>query len=233
MGVVQGVAEVLPVSSSAQLSLLPWLLGWDAPGDRTGFAAGLHAGSALGIAVALRKDVRTSDLRAVARATAPAALAGLLAQKAIEHRLGDPGRTAGALAGAGLLLWIADLGPEHRPVGPTDTTVAGLAQVAALVPGVSRSGATLTALRARGIGRDDALRHSLVLSLPVTVGAATLTAWRAQQLPALLPSGLAAVTAWATTRAALPVSPQLFAGTAVYRLGLAAVVAVRLRKEHR
>lgn len=229
------------MSSSAQLSLLPWLLRWDDPTDRTGFAAGLHAGSALGIGLALRNEVRGADLRALAVATVPASVVGLLAQDHIERRLGGPGRTAAALAGAGVLLWLADLGPENRSIGPTDTTVAGLAQMAALLPGVSRSGATLTALRARGIARDDALHHSLLLSLPVTIGAAGFTAWRARRPPPLVASVLAAATAWATTRAVRPVSPRLLPGSAVYRLGLAAVVAVRLRsqrplevtKEHR
>jgi undecaprenyl-diphosphatase len=234
------VAEVLPVSSSAQLSLLPWLLRWDAPRDRTGFAAGLHAGSAVGIALALHEELRTTDVGALARATVPAAVAGLLAQDVVERRLGGPGRTAAALAGAGVLLWLADRSPGQRPVGPADTAAAGLAQVAALVPGVSRAGATVTVLRARGVDRDAALRHSLLLSLPVTVGAAGLTAWRARQAPALVPSVLAAAASWVTTRQVLPVSPALFPASAVYRLGVAAAVAVRLRslppqakKEHR
>lgn len=221
------------MSSSAQLSLLPWLLGWDAPTDRTGFAAGLHAGSALGIAVALKDDVGSADLGSLLRATAPAAVVGVLCQDVVERRLGGPGRTAGALAAAGVLLWLADRTPGRRPVTVADTKVAGLAQVAALVPGVSRTGATVTALRARDVDRDEALRHSLVLSLPVTVGAAGLTAWRTRRVPALLPSSVAALTSWATTRAVLPVSARLFPGSAVYRLGIAAVVAVRLRREHR
>ena len=221
------------MSSSAQLSLLPWLLRWESPNDRTGFAAGLHAGSALGIALALHDDVRTADIGGLARATLPAAAVGFLVQDLVERRLGGPGRTAAALAGAGVLLWLADRRPELRPVSPADTSVAGLAQVAALVPGVSRSGATLTALRMRGVGRDEALRHSLVLSLPVTLGAAGLTTWRTRQAPALVPTALAAATSWAATRAVLPVTPRLFPGSAVYRLGIAAVVAARLRRENR
>lgn len=183
--------------------------------------------------MALREDVRRADAAAVLRATLPAAAVGLVAQEVVERRLGTPGRTAGALAAAGALLCLADRRPSVRAVTPADTAVAGLAQVAALIPGVSRAGATLTALRARGADRDDALRHSLVLSLPITAGAAGLTAWRSQQAPPLVPVALAAAASWATTRAVLPVSSRLLPVSGVYRLVLAAVVAVRLRREHR
>ena len=87
LGVVQGVAEVVPVSSSAQLVLLPWLLGWDSPDDRTTFAAALHAGSCAGIGVALRRDLLALDRRTlamVAAASVPAAVAGALVADRVE-----------------------------------------------------------------------------------------------------------------------------------------------------
>jgi len=90
------VAEVVPVSSSAQLTLLPWLLRWEQPEDRTTFAAALHAGSCLGLTVALRRDLTTLDRRTaklVLLTSLPAAAAGLLAQDAVERRLGRPGPT--------------------------------------------------------------------------------------------------------------------------------------------
>src|SRR5206468_9096972 len=83
LGVVQGVAEVLPVSSSAQLTLLPWLLGWEEAADRTTFAAALHAGSCAGIAWSLRDDIRRlrpRDVMTIAATSLPAAVAGYLAQ---------------------------------------------------------------------------------------------------------------------------------------------------------
>jgi undecaprenyl-diphosphatase len=168
-------------------------------------------------------------------ASLPAAAAGLVAQDAIERRLGRPGPTAALLAGAGVLLWAADRRPQDKGVGPVEAAVAGLAQVVALAPGVSRSGATLTALRARGVRRDEAVRFSMLMSLPVTAGAALLTMVRANTAPPAGPTGLAAVTALTTAVTVNRASRRFVSAAAVYRLGLATAVAVRLRtgKEQR
>jgi undecaprenyl-diphosphatase len=227
---VQGVAEVVPVSSSAQLHLLPWLAGWPAVDERTTVAAGLHLGSAVGLAAALRPG--PGELTAVLPTTVPAAVAGLLTQELVERRLGRPGPTAALLAAAGVALLVADRRPASHPVTGTDRAVAGVAQVVALAPGVSRAGATLTALRLRGVRRDDALRTSLVMSLPVTVGAAVLTAARSRRTPALVPSLVAGVASFATARNVVG-SSRLYSGSALYRLALAGAVAARLRKENR
>jgi undecaprenyl-diphosphatase len=230
----------VPVSSSAQLTLLPWLLGWDDAEDRTTLAAGLHAGSCLGIAWALRSDLRALDRRTaalLAAGTVPAAVAGLLAADAVEARLGRPPQLAPLLAGAGSLLWLADRGPESRTVvGPRQAAAASLAQVLALAPGVSRAGATLTVLRAGGVERRTALRFSLLMSLPVTAGAAGLTLLRSRRPPLReLAVGVpvAAVTAVAAASAQRRRPGGSARGAALYRLGLAAVVAVRLRQERR
>jgi undecaprenyl-diphosphatase len=220
---------VVPVSSSAQLTLLPWLLQWDGPADRTGFAAGLHAGSALGIAAAVRP--RPRELPRAMLATVPAALVGTLAQGAVERRLGGPGPTAVLLAGAGIVLLLADRAPQSRPAERRDVLLAGGAQIAALAPGVSRSGITISALRLRGVTREEALRTSLVLSLPVTLGAAALTARRSRSAPAPLPTALAAVSAYITARRVRGVSAGFLSGSALYRLAVAGAVGARLRKE--
>lgn len=295
------MAEVVPVSSSAQLVLVPWLLGWPPPPDRTTFAAGLHAGSCLGIAWALRSDLRALDRRTaalVAVASVPAALAGLVAADAVEERLGRPPQLAAALAGAGALMWWVDAracrregarggGPVSASVprdghdrrgrgraqrfarrdrrraagthaaGPlaelfarrdrrreagthcADPAVpvaaallAGAAQVVALVPGVSRSGATLTALRAAGVARAEAERFSLLMSLPVTAGAAGLTLLRARRAPAgTAPGALAAALAGAVAASRVGRHPGTpLRGAALFRIALAAAVAVRLRR---
>lgn len=245
LGLTQGVAEVVPVSSSAQLVLLPWLLGWAPPADRTTFAAGLHAGSCLGIAWAARDDLRRLDRRTLAQlaaATVPAAVSGYVAADAVEQRLGRPHQLAALLAGAGALLWWADAHAEgHRAgadVGPREAAYAGLAQVTALVPGVSRSGATLTALRLAGVDREAAQRFSLLLSLPVTAGAAVLTLARTPRaelvgsLRRLAPGALAAAGAGATTvTLSRRRGRRSLRGAALYRLGLAAVVVRRLARE--
>jgi undecaprenyl-diphosphatase len=244
------------VSSSAQLALLPWLAGWEPPADRTRFAAGLHAGSTAGLALALRDDLaslRPAEARRFVLSAAPAAVAGLLLQDVVERRLGGPRRTAALMAASAAALWVADrqgdsgprasrdrgkelppLGgadlPRSREVDARDVTMAALAQVAALAPGVSRTGVTLTALRARGVDREQALRTSLLMSIPVTVGAAGLTAVRGRARPPLVPTALAAGTAYATARR-VPSARTVVATSVAYRLVLAAAVAVRRAKE--
>jgi len=288
------VAEVVPVSSSAQLVLLPWLLGWPPARDRTAFAAGLHAGSCLGIGWALRHELLTLDRRTVllvAGASVPAAVAGALAADAVEERLGRPPQLAALLAGAGLLMWAVDARAERRPtgpearrpqgsepepatvppdgqaphvsawrdsrrygrtsygpaeagasggaeprIGPREAAWAGCAQIVALIPGVSRSGATLTALRAAGVPRPEAERFSLLMSLPVTAGAAALTLLRAdprrlvpltrELAPGVLTAALAGGLA-VRRRSGRPGTP--LRGAALYRLGLATAVVLRLR----
>ena len=235
LGLIQGIAEVVPVSSSAQLTLLPWLVGAEPAGDRTTLAAGLHAGSCAGIAWSLRSELpdrRTTGL--VALSSVPAALAGLLAGEVVERRLGRPGPTAGLLALAGLALWAADHRPEDvAAVGAREATVAGLAQVLALAPGVSRSGATLTALRLLRVDAAAASRFSILMSLPITAGAAGLTLLRNRHAPAgELAVGIpvAAVTSALAARSLLRPGVRPARAAAVYRLGLAAAVAVRLHR---
>ena len=227
---VQGVAEVVPVSSSAQLVLVPWLLGWEQPGDRTAAAAALHAGSCLGIlAVTGVPDRRTAAT--VLATSLPAAVAGLLGADAVERRLGRPPQLAALLAVAGAVLWAADhWSPQTRQVGSSQACCAALAQVAALVPGVSRSGATLTALRLAGVERAAAERFTLLMSLPVTAGAAGLTLVRSRSLPpgALVGAAAAGLSAAAAVRLR-PVGATATA-PALYRLALATVVAVRLAR---
>ena len=230
---VQGVAEVVPVSSSAQLVLLPWLLGWQSPADRTGFAAGLHAGSCVGIAAVVgRPDRRTAVL--VAATSVPAAVAGLLAADRVEARLGRPPQLAALLAGAGALLWAVDRwSPQDRQVGGREAAYAAAAQVAALVPGVSRSGATLTALRLAGVERSAAQRFSLLMSLPVTAGAAGLTLARNRSLTpqTVLGAGTAALAGAAAAGTVSRRGGDSAALAAAYRLGLAVIVARHLRRK--
>ena len=216
--------------------LVPWLLGWEPAGDRTAFAGALHAGSCAGIgAVVGVPDRRTAAL--VAATSVPAAVAGLLAADRVEARLGRPPQLAALLAAAGVLLWAADRwSPQERTaVGPREAALAAAAQVTALVPGVSRSGATLTALRLAGVERAAAERFSLLMSLPITAGAAGLTLARARRLEpgtvpaALAAAGSAAAVAWARSRR----PGRSATGPALYRLGVAAVVARRLLRKDR
>lgn len=137
------------------------------------------------------------------------------------------------MGAAGVLLWVADRRPAERSVGGREAAVASLAQVAALVPGVSRSGATLTALRALRVKREDAMRFSMLMSLPITAGAAALTMLRARTVPRAVPTLLSGVAAGVTAGVASGGSHRLVSGAALYRLGVATAVAFRLRRESR
>ncbi|HWH27685.1 MAG TPA: undecaprenyl-diphosphate phosphatase [Mycobacteriales bacterium] len=249
LGLVQGVAEVVPVSSSAQLVLLPRLLGWPDPPHRTAFAALLHAGSTLGLAVALRAELRelvtTSRGRrrvgVFAATCLPAAVAGLALHDDVEQRLGSPRQVAVLLGAAGAFMWAADRRTERvDEVRPRDAAAAAAAQLLALAPGVSRHGATLTALRLCGVERAAATRFSLLMSMPVTGGAALVPLAKADRatlraLARLAAVGLPAATGAAAAAAAVwrrdPGRPLTAA--AVYRLVVAALTLARLRTRSR
>jgi undecaprenyl-diphosphatase len=201
LGLAHGPTELLPVSSSGHVTLIAWLCGWSyAELDlelRKDFEVALHAGTAAALllgagreAIRRRADggwlrellgARTlRDRRAVvvlALGIGPPAVVGLLGGSRIE-RLGTPRRIAGGLAAGSLALAVADLrgGGERRAgdAGPLDGLLLGLAQAAALMPGISRNGATLTVGRARGFGRAAADELSRDCGLPVIVGAVGL-----------------------------------------------------------
>jgi undecaprenyl-diphosphatase len=214
LGLLQGPAELLPVSSSAHVGLVPWALGWRhaaLPGAaRKEVEVALHAGTAAALALGGRSRARPALLAA---ATTPPALAGLLFERAVEMRLGTPRSIAAGLLAGAAAMTIADRRPGRRPAD--EATVAdgawlGAAQALALVPGVSRSGATRSAARARSFGRADAAELSRAVALPVLAGAAALkgvrlarrrpgaATWRALGAGA----AAAAVSTWATLRAA-------------------------------
>ena len=155
----------------------------------------------------------------------------------VERRLGGRRQLAGLLAGAGLLLWASDRRRADRPVTPIAASGAAAAQVLALAPGVSRLGGTLTALRLTGVARDTAQRHSLLMSLPITAGAAGLTLARAdrqalRELAPTLLSGLpvAALTSALATRALLRRGRAPVAAAAIYRLAVAAALTRRTKE---
>jgi undecaprenyl-diphosphatase len=244
LGAVQGPTELLPVSSSAHTTLLPWLAGSpyaELPGRaRKEFEVALHAGAGLALALAMRRELLAEvvhlDRRGAATivlSTLPPALAGYALEGPIERRLGGPGAMATGLMVGAVAMGLADLRPgalRHRPpaksrgvgllparvragtrargrapqngkhphgerthgertcsgrlqrdAGPGDGLALGIAQALALAPGISRSGATLTAARGRGFGRAEAARLSWHAALPVLLGASVLKGWRLRQ----------------------------------------------------
>jgi undecaprenyl-diphosphatase len=183
-GVVQGITEFLPISSSAHLLLLPWFFGWPDPG--LAFDVALHWGTLLGVVVYYRRDCAqmlktifsNSLLWKIAFATLPAVVAGVLVKDLAETAFRSPWITAGTLSGVGLLLYFAD-----RTGRGSDTLdqlswkkalAVGCFQALALVPGVSRSGITMSAALLFGLDRSAAVRLSFLLSIPVTLGAGLL-----------------------------------------------------------
>lgn len=220
LGLLHGPAELVPVSSSGHVAALPWLLGWEVAGwdgaRRKELQVALHAGTAAALLVVLR-PARMRPLLAAA-ALLPPAVAGLALERRIEDRLGTPVTLAAGLLAGGAALVLADRAPALRGDGQADVAdglALGLAQAAALVPGVSRNGATLAAARARGFGRADASRLSWEVALPVLVGATALKGWRvaarsqagghaarrASARPLALGAGAAFLSTLATARA--------------------------------
>lgn len=216
LGVVQGLTELLPISSSGHLILVPWLGDWTYLKDHDQFNqtfdVALHLGTLVAVVTYFRRDIlvlllaffaslrrrraATAEERVawlVAIATVPAAIVGALGEDAIAERLGEPWQIAIFLAAFGVVLWLADRREPRRPLdglGPKHALGVGLAQTLALAPGVSRSGVTISAGRLLGLDRDAAARFSFLLLVPVTLGA-VLYKGVGDVLLADLPSGAA------------------------------------------
>jgi undecaprenyl-diphosphatase len=190
-GVVQGLAEFLPISSSAHLTLLPWVLGWEDPG--LAFDVALHWGTLAAVLAVFWKDwIRLiaaglggrgspTDRRlfwALVISSLPAAIIGKLLDKWAETNLRAPLLIALAMAVLGLILWYADsVGRKERALDQMTLGRAfsiGVAQAAALVPGVSRSGATITVGLFQDFTREEIARFSFLMSTPIIFGAGLL-----------------------------------------------------------
>ena len=256
LGAVQGPTELLPVSSSGHLTLIPWLAGWDTDGRdaelQKSFEVALHAGAAGALLVGQRRviaeELRSFDARkaaVLALSFLPPAICGLALERPIERRLGGPLPTAvGLLAGAAGMV-LADRRPQVRDRGDAtalDGLALGIAQAAALAPGVSRNGATLTAARWRGFTREHANMLSRTVALPVIVGAAVLKGirLRGRGIPAGERGAFAAGTAtsFASTLGSQTLIRLVERDSALwpyatYRTGLAATVLTRLWRGRR
>jgi undecaprenyl-diphosphatase len=196
LGIVQGLSEFLPISSSGHLLLVPWLAGWEEldPSVKKSFDVALHFGTLVAVVGYFWRDVSTYVVEGTklvfARkipptpegklawlfvlATLPAAAVGALFEDQIDSRLGTPTIIGVSLIGFGILLAIADRTLGRRKVDDfraKDALLVGAAQALALNPGTSRSGITMTAGRFLGFDRDAAVRISFVMSIPVIFGA--------------------------------------------------------------
>jgi len=192
LGLLQGVTEFLPISSSGHLALVEFFFGIEGAGLT--FDVALHLGTLLGVCIYFRRDLfmmLTSLIKPrmlgedaghqrslafyICLGTLPAVAAGYFLKDAAETSFRSPFLIAATLAGAGLLLLLADKAGKHlrdiKSIGFVDVILIGLFQAFAIMPGVSRSGITMTAGLMRGFNRMSAARFSFLLSIPVILGA--------------------------------------------------------------
>jgi undecaprenyl-diphosphatase len=201
LGIVQGFTELLPISSSGHLILVPWLADWHYlethdEFNKT-FDVALHLGTLVAVVAYFwndvvrltiaafrslyRRRIETQDERLVwyvLAASVPAAIAGALGEKVFEDHFGAPWQIAIFLAIFGVLLWLADRRPERKDVNQLtfgEALAVGASEILALMPGVSRSGVTITTSRFLGLTRDAAARFSFLMLIPIVLGAVLYT----------------------------------------------------------
>jgi undecaprenyl-diphosphatase len=253
LGILQGLAEFLPISSSAHLTLAPWVFGWPEPGLAVDVA--LHVGTLVAVLVYFRDEwtklvvaaleiVRSQRVQTVEQrrvlylivATIPGGIAGVFLNDYAESTFRSPELIAIALAAMGFLLWIVDRErPDSRPlesIGWSDALLIGIAQAAALLPGVSRSGATITAGRALALDRESAATFSFLMSMPIIAAAAVfkvphLLRAGGASLPLLVGVLASAVSGWLAIAIVMRyVRSHSYGVFAAYRIVLGAAVLV-------
>jgi undecaprenyl-diphosphatase len=251
LGLLQGLAEFLPISSSAHLALAPWLFHWPDPG--LSFDVALHFGTLIAvlwyfrqewlallralIAIIATRRIATVEQKRAAFlivATIPGGIFGLLLEKKAETAFRNPALIACALIILGILLWLADkIARADRPLEAMnwrDAILVGVAQVFALIPGVSRSGSTITAGRALGLDRGAAAEFSFLLSMPIIAAAVILKAPHLMRetgmsMPLLVGVAASAISGWLAISVLLKyVSRHSYGAFAVYRVLLGAAV---------
>lgn len=254
LGIVQGLGEFLPISSSAHLYLVPWLLGW--PDHGLSFDVALHMGTWLAVVLvfwrqlvaiamaALRDGLRTPDGRlgwAVVAATVPGALSGLLLGDLVETTFRNPLVMAFNLAVIGVALWAVDRAASKRKsldqTGFADIVYMGVAQMLAVIPGVSRSGITMTAGLLRGMDRTTAAQASFLLSFPLILGAGVFELRHLTAADLNLPFWVGVLTAGLVGSLVIRfllryLSRGTFAVFAIYRVLLAGLVTASYFSGH-
>lgn len=197
LGIIQGLTELLPISSSAHLNIIPWMFGWtNQPGFEEafeGFDVALHFGTLLAIAIFFFKDwiglikggynqvvkkQKTTEGRMfwyIVLATIPGGIIGFVLDKFMEDTLTKPLIIAIALIVMGIILYIVDKKAkkvtDYEHMTLKQTFLIGLSQALAFIPGVSRSGVTMTTARAMGVKRESAAKYSFMLSAPIVLAA--------------------------------------------------------------
>jgi undecaprenyl-diphosphatase len=246
LGALQGLAEFLPISSSAHLTLAPWVFGWSDPGLAFDVAlvalAWYFRSDWIELTVAAFSILRKRRIETIVEqrllliviATIPGGIAGKLLNDYAEQTFRAPQLIATTLIIMGVLLWAADKwAPQDRPLvalTKRDAILIGLAQVFALIPGVSRSGSTMTAGRALGFERHAAARFSFLMSFPITLAAVAVKLpeavhAQAEMMPLIVGIVTAAVSGWIAISVLLKlVSKHSFGVFAIYRIALGILV---------
>lgn len=258
LGIIQGLTEFLPISSSAHLSLTPLLLGWKDPG--LAFDVALHFGTLIAVLWYFREQwvaliraagqilatrridtVEKKRLMYLILATIPGAIGGLLLEEKAETVFRAPTLTAIALIVMGVILWAVDkAASQERHLDSMrwiDALLIGLAQVIALIPGVSRSGSTMTAGRGLKLDRQSAAVFSFLMSMPIIAAAVVLKGREVLQhggITAPVVAGVlaAAISSWLAIKILLRyVIRHSFGIFALYRvvLGIAVLVFLQMR----
>ncbi len=254
LGALHGPAELLPISSSGHIAVVPWLAGWNYQrlDDelRKSFEVALHTGTAVALLISLRREVedaaRGLSLRRmwlIGLSFAPPAVVGYRFERWIEQHLGTPPTVAVGLFAGALAMAAADRSPQertHEEAGAADALWLGVAQACSLIPGVSRNGATLAAARRRRFTRVDANRLSRHAALPIIAGATLLKGVRlhARGLPAgaAVPFGAGALAAFVSTLGSTRLIRALERDSsllpyALYRIALSGLIARRLLRD--
>jgi undecaprenyl-diphosphatase len=254
LGALHGPAELLPISSSGHVAVVPWLAGWDHSrlDDelRKSFEVALHTGTAAALLISLRREVEDAvrglsprRLWQIGLSFAPPAFVGYRFERPIERRFGTPPTVAAGLLAGALAMALADRAPQQRgaeDAGTADALWLGVAQACSLIPGVSRNGATLAAARWRRFTRVDANRLSRHSALPIIAGATVLKGVRlhGRGLPAgaAVPFAAGALAAFVSTLGSTRLIRALERDSsllpyAVYRIALAGLIARRLARE--
>lgn len=239
LGLVQGLTEFLPISSTAHLRIVPALLGRADPG--AAFTAVVQLGTLAAVVAYFARELGRLDRRRALQimvGTIPIGVAGVALEPFITGHARSLWVVAAALvAVAGVMVAAERLGRQHRAAADVrlaDALLVGLAQACALVPGVSRSGATIAAALLLGLRRDDAARFSFLLSIPA-IGAAGLFELedalpsRAELLPVAVATAVAGVTGYASIAWLLRyLRTRTLVGFAVYRVALGALLVTLL-----
>ncbi|MDQ7787734.1 MAG: undecaprenyl-diphosphate phosphatase [Thermodesulfovibrionales bacterium] len=183
LGIVQGVTEFLPVSSTAHLILFPWFFNWGGSVDTLTFDVALHAGTLCALFLVFWKDWIDLFLRKqkllclIILATIPGGVAGYFLNDIVESSLRNPFLISFMLIAVGIVMLIAEKTMKKKDmemVGIRDALLIGVAQALAIVPGVSRSGITISTGLFLGLKREEAARFSFLLSTPLIAGATLL-----------------------------------------------------------